>query len=391
MWALLVLAALALAWWTGRSQVRQVAWTEAREVDYLPSFVGSGEVVPAATASLAAMTSGRVEEVLVQEGDLVAAGQLLVVLERGPAQLELRQAQAEVAAAEARYRQGVTLERTRARVALEQALLQLEEAERAHQRLQALAAQGAVSQVEAEDAERRVRQARSAVEKAEVELESWQPDGSQLASLHATYQRAVTAVEAARLQLGYCDIASPWPARVLRVSVAAGERVQAGDVVVEVGAVQPTRVRVRADQRLERILKAGNPAWVWAPADPDDKWSGTVARVDARADAAQGTRGVEVELTTARPELAPGTVVSVQLLAAAPERAILLADRWLGARDGEPGVWLEQSGRARFAPVQLGERGPAGVVVRAGLQAGSRVLDPAGLTEGQRVTPGARR
>jgi multidrug resistance efflux pump len=65
----------------------------------------TGEVLPAKWATLSIQTAGTVEAVLVEEGDAVAAGDLLVQLDTIDAELSLSEAQAQLSGAEAQVSQ----------------------------------------------------------------------------------------------------------------------------------------------------------------------------------------------------------------------------------------------------------------------------------------------
>ncbi len=101
------------------------AATEARSVISV-----SGKVVPAVWATLSAQTGGVVLEVRVAPGDEVKAGDVLVQLDPADAQLAVQQAEAALAAAQARL-DGLKagprpeeLEEAKAAVAMAQAALQ---------------------------------------------------------------------------------------------------------------------------------------------------------------------------------------------------------------------------------------------------------------------------
>ncbi|RLC90925.1 MAG: hypothetical protein DRI79_04220 [Chloroflexi bacterium] len=71
------------------------------EIEFAPVISATGEVVPAAWATLSAQTGGTVMEVLVEPGDEVAAGDPLVRLDPTDAQLAVQQAEAALEAAQA--------------------------------------------------------------------------------------------------------------------------------------------------------------------------------------------------------------------------------------------------------------------------------------------------
>ena len=71
------------------------------EADFVPVVSVTGEVVPAVWATVSAQSGGTVMEVLVEPGDEVAAGDLLVRLDPTDAQLAVQQAEVALESAQA--------------------------------------------------------------------------------------------------------------------------------------------------------------------------------------------------------------------------------------------------------------------------------------------------
>jgi len=90
--------ALSLAGCAGQSE--KTATPEAAP-DFMPVVSVTGEVVPAKWATISAQANGRVTQVLVEPGDEVVEGDLLVRLDPTDAQLALQQAEAALEAAQA--------------------------------------------------------------------------------------------------------------------------------------------------------------------------------------------------------------------------------------------------------------------------------------------------
>ncbi len=140
--ALLLLLAVAVAGGCGRRGAAQEEGNRDRNlrlpVETVAAVAGSvsvsldftGRIVPASEVRVAAKSGGRVEAVLVDVGDRVAPGQLLVRLESETAAARLREADAALAVASANARRLAELYRegALARQAVEQAELEEERA-----------------------------------------------------------------------------------------------------------------------------------------------------------------------------------------------------------------------------------------------------------------------
>ena len=85
----------------GCGQAAEETATPEFETAYTPVVSVTGEVVPAAWANLSAQIGGMVTEVLVEPGDEVAAGDVLIQFDATDAQLTVQQAEAAVGVAQA--------------------------------------------------------------------------------------------------------------------------------------------------------------------------------------------------------------------------------------------------------------------------------------------------
>ncbi|MBN1810645.1 MAG: efflux RND transporter periplasmic adaptor subunit [Anaerolineae bacterium] len=94
---LVMLAVLLAGCGPGAEVTPTVDWS----ADYMPVVSVTGEVVPAVWADVSAQGEGTAIEVLVEPGDAVAAGDLLVRLDPADAQLAVQQAQAALELAQA--------------------------------------------------------------------------------------------------------------------------------------------------------------------------------------------------------------------------------------------------------------------------------------------------
>lgn len=184
-----IVAALALARPAGQPGAAAATAPVARG-DIAASVSGTGSIAAEQTLELAFPSSGTVVEVLVQEGDAVAAGQPL-------ARLDTRDLELQVASAEA---------------SLESARAQLEQRRSGNATPEQLAAQrAAVASAEANLAKSRTNNVTAAdLAEAEAQLRSAQaqlddlqagPKPDELAGAQAAYDQAVASLEAQRKSL----------------------------------------------------------------------------------------------------------------------------------------------------------------------------------------------
>ncbi len=217
---------------------------------------------PSGDVTLSFIRPGRIEKVLVKEGQVVKAGQLLVQQDDAAEQAHLAQlkAQAEdttrVKAAEAQ---------------LDQKKLDLKKTQ---------AAAGATTEMEVEHAKLDVLIAELSLKLAQFQREQ---DGRK-------YNEA-------RLQIERMRLASPIAGKVERVSVKAGESVDALDDVIRIVNIVPLWIDVPVPLDQARLLKKGQKAVVeFAAVDNAGKAAeGKIVHIASVADAASNTLMVRVE------------------------------------------------------------------------------------------------
>jgi HlyD family secretion protein len=181
----------------------------------LPDYIASGNGrIEAEEIHVAAKYAGRVAEVLVNEGDMVAAGQVLAHMDTAELRAELAAARAGVAQAEENVAEA------RAQIVERQSTLKF--AEQELQRAETLVSRGHISEQQAD-------QRRSARDVARASLEAAQ---ARLAST----RRAVEAAEAQAVrietQLAESTLTAPRAARVQYRLAEPGEVLASGGRVV---------------------------------------------------------------------------------------------------------------------------------------------------------------
>lgn len=229
--ALLILVGLGVA-----------AWLYFGKEDKNKGLVSGNGRIEAVEISVAAKTAGRVKDILVREGGVVAAGQIVALMDTEVLEAQHRQAEAQLKQAES------TVETTRSQLVQRGsekeaalALVRQRDAELGVARKRAvrsstLASEAATSQQEADDDSARVQSAVAAVSASRAQLAA---AGATIVTARAEIAGALSAVEAARatverIQADITDSAlkSPREGRVQYRVAQPGEVVAAGGRVL---------------------------------------------------------------------------------------------------------------------------------------------------------------
>jgi len=324
--------------------------------DIQRTLVLVGQVRAPSRAGLGAAIAGVANEVRVQEGDRVAAGDLLV-------RLEDREAQAAVEAAEASLVEITAAVRSEIQIA-ENALAQ---AERDLARIRAIFAEGGLTRQRVEEAELRVADTQSRLEAARASVS---PTGGS-----AAIARARSSLDGARARLELTRVLAPAPGTVLRRLVEPGDAVQPGRVLIEVAADGPIEIVAYPAEENLPLLRVGARAVVSADAYPTERFEAVVLRIAPAIDPTQGT--VELRLGVDDPPfyLRPDMTLSVNIAGERRTGVLVLPMEAVGGLGtSEPWVGVEREGRLVRQPVTLGLRGDAFVEIVSGVAEGEPVI-----------------
>ena len=359
---------------------------ERREV--VETLVATGRVRSVSRTALGASLVGTVERVLVEEGDAVAPGELVIELESRELAAAVAEARAGVAAAEAALRGVVAEELPSARADLEAAEMEARQLGRDVERLRALFDAGGVSRQELERAERAAESARTRLERATASAQSLSGGGASRRAAEAAVAQARNALSAAEARLALTQIRSSAAGTVLIRNVEPGDAVQPGAVLMEIALDGPTELIVFPDERSLASLQTGQSALASADAYPDRTFDARIDRIAPVVDPQQGT--VEVRLGVPEPPayLLPDMTVSVNIeLGRRPRAATLPLDAVRAVSSDTAWVMAVREGRATPVRVRVGARDERFVEILAGLDEGERVVaDPAAdVAAGDRV------
>ena len=334
----------------GAAVVALAAWlvlrgtpSEAAAAHFAPlvrTLQFSARVATLSRVEVGSTVTGRVDQVLVREGDQVRAGQPLVKLESE----ELNAALAQAIATERQA--AATLTAARAEL----------------KRNEALVAQGFVSASREDESQRAVDVAQ------------------------AQRQAATAAIAAARARLTQTVITAPTAARVLSRQVEPGQIVQPGKALLGLALAGPTQIVAQVDERFLEQLRVGQKAVVVADAFAAQRLPATILSIAPEVDAQRGAVEVKFSLDQPPPPfLREDMTLSAEVETARSERALVLPARALRSGPAGEVMLVAQGRRAVERPVRTGLRTLDAVEILSGIQEGELVLLAPTLQPGARV------
>jgi HlyD family secretion protein len=382
----LVAAAGACSWLQARGPA--VVTTEAVRTDIARHIVASGRVRVMTRVQFAPEVAGRVTAVHVREGQTVQAGDVLVELDSAQARASVAEARAAVAQAQGRIDQLRRVNAVLTSQASRQAATALERAETELQRLTALAAAGAVSKSALEDAQRAVDNARAAKAAADAQQEAATPSGVDARVAEAALVEAQARLTAAEARLAQTRLVARQPGTILTREVEPGDTVQPGTTLIEMAADGVTQLVIEPDERNLAWIRVGQMARASADAYADETFDAIVSYVAPAVDARRGSVEVRLDVPDPPAYLRPDMTISVDLAVATRQNVVAIPTEALrGPSSGEPFVWQVTDGRVSRRPVTVGIRGDGHSEITSGLEAGAEVVieTSRALEDGQRV------
>jgi HlyD family secretion protein len=355
----------------------------------------NGKVEPAQNFEAHAPAATSVKRVLVNQGDKVKAGQLLLELDDSGARAEAARAEAQVKAAQAdldAIRAGGTREEVATNQAdLTRAQAELQAAQRNLTAMQRLQQTGAASPAEVQDAESRLKNAQTQVNLLQQKTGSrFAPQDVQRAESNLEQARA--AYSATQDVLAKSNIRAPQAGEVYSLPVRAGNFVNAGDLVVQVADLSKLIVRAFVDEPDIGRLSKGQPVNVTWDAVPGRTWVGTVTQVPTTV-TTRGSRSVgevTAEVDNSDRKLLPNVNVSVTIVSARHENALIAPREAVHQGEGQRYVLQVVDGKITRKDVETSIANLTQIEITKGLQEGATVALSAynnqPLREGTRVS-----
>ncbi|GAB5429610.1 MAG: hypothetical protein Devi2KO_30690 [Devosia indica] len=253
-------------------------------------IVSLGRLQPAGGIVSVALPQGagdaRIDQIMVDEGDFVAEGDVLAVLDTlSLYESALTSAESTLAirrAALAQTRVQVAATEAELRAQTEGAAATLAAAERELARMSSLFDRGTTTQAILEDAARAADTARADLERLRASLTRYEtgPEGEQvdIAVAAADLSAAEAAVEQARTDLDRARVLAPRDGTVIEVAARAGERPPA-DGLLRMGDTEQMEAEIEVFQTMVPRVEVGQSVLLVSGVLGDEPLTGTVSRI----------------------------------------------------------------------------------------------------------------
>lgn len=304
----------------------------------------TGKVVCGQESAVASPVASKAVKVLVQEGQTVPRGSLLVVLDGRDASNRINADTAMAGEAQAK----------------------VEQAERALQTTKKIYDVGGVSLSALQDAELQVTVARAAEKKAASEVRS------------------------AALFLERFKILAPFAGIIVKKSVQAGDVVASGAPLLVLADMSRREIEVAVDESDAGSLQVGQEVEVSCEALANRTWKEKILRIDpaVHRDGTANTLKTHVSLRKNLPELRLGQQLDVKIKIAEKKDVVKLPFDAVMLRDGKKQLATVRDGKVHFEPVVTGLEDATAVEILSPVRLDAEVILSEGKTlrEGERVS-----
>lgn len=371
----LVLIALVIAVIIIRSFTRETVEVRVSPVTHenlISPVSANGKVEPIGMVQAHAPAPGVVKRVLVDVGQKVKAGQLLVQLDDADVVSRIASATASLRTAEANAsdlaqggtqdeRNSISGDAARSRLQQQQATSDLAA-------LKALQAKGAASAAEVAAAQQRLDNANAALSGAQLRQTGRYSDNDRLKST-AQIAEAQQALAAAQLDYTKYNVRAPFDGTVYSIPVSATDFVPAGEDLLDLANLDNIRVRAYFDEPDIGKLTPGQPVKIVWEAKPNQTWHGHI-EIAPTTVIAYNTRNVGeciISVDDAHGDLPPNSNVTVTVTTSQRFNVLSVPREALHTEGASNFVYRVIGHRLVRTPVQVGVTNLTRVEITGGL------------------------
>lgn len=296
--------------------------------DIFATYSGTAAIEALADAQVIAKVGGEVQRIYVEEGDDVAAGQVLLRLDGDRLRFEAQQAEANLLKLQRDFQRNVDLKDR--------------------------------SLISAGD-----------FEKIQYEMEA----------LQAT-------ANLAKLELSYTDVRAPITGVVSQRYVKVGNTIEAGEPTFQITSLEPLVSYLHVPEREYRRIEPGQTASIAVDAIQGMRFTGTVARISPVIDSLTGTFKITVEVSDSSRRLKPGMFARVSIVYDRRENVLQIPRNAIIQEAGEPAVFVVDGETVQRRIVRTGYVEGGRIEIVEGLSDDEKfvLVGQTGLREGSKVS-----
>lgn len=337
---------------------------EVRKAQRVVESVGT--MFPYDESIISAEIDGRVDDIKVDLGDRVAAGQVMVHIADEEYRYRLAEQQAQLR--QAMERLGLKNENdkiadVRQAPGPRQAQAELFDAEQRYKRLKQLVEQGVMSAADLDQAQARYTATQAAYE---TSLNTAR-------NLIQTVEQFKAQLDLQRKKLRDAEVHAPFPGYVKERLVNPGQYVRINTPLITLVKIDPIRLRLEVPERMAPWVRNGQVADVSVEAFEGRHLSGKIWRISPTVDQTKRTFVVEVLIDNPHGLLKPGSYARARVPTDKIDTVKLVPTRAVSYVYGSNKVYVVANDTVQARDVKLGDRFDNNVEILEGIESGEMV------------------
>jgi len=328
--------------------------------EIIDNVMGTGTLDAKTKMIISSKISGRIENVLVDQGDNVSADQLLVTLDDDQLKLQVKVASASL--------ETVVSGVDKVRRDLKFTEVVLSGAVKTYNRYRKLMPK-AISQEKFDKATEELGTARARHSHAEVAVIEAQNK----------VVEAKKVLELRKAQLDDSQILAPFDGIIIKKERDPGNIVIPGSAILSLISTKVLWVSAWVDGTELTKIKIGQPAGIIFRSEPEHTYPGTVARIAIEVDRETREFIVDVNVNELPAKWAIGQRAEVYIKTEKKNNVLIVPEKYIKWRNNMSGVFVDNKGVAEWHHIKTGLHGGSFIEIIGGLQEGNSVLTPIGL------------
>jgi|TARA_R110000868_G_scaffold320720_2_gene581652 HlyD family secretion protein len=322
----------------------------------IAEVMGTGTLEARVETTISPKISGRIVEVMADQGIRVTEGDLLVRLDDAELKQQVEIAQANLDATSAAIVR-LTTDKDRAAAVYNQA-------KKSNERILVLVQKNASSQDDADKAVEALAVAEAGVSRAEAAIAEGQKE----------IVAAEKTLEYHRARLHDTKIVAPFDGLIVKRNREPGDVVVPGSSILTLISTDELWIRAWVDETEMARLKTDQSARVLFRSEPDKAYPGKVVRLGREADRETREFIVDVLVLELPAYWAVGQRAEAFIEITRKDDVLLLPASLIVKRDDATGVFIDRDGVAAWRPISVGVRSRDTVEVLEGLSEGDSVI-----------------
>lgn len=376
--------------------VVEVKTAQAEIADLALTVQAPATIFPREQANIAARITARIIKLNARKGDIVAAGQILAVVESRDLLAQRNEAKGAIAEAEANLQKTsagtVPTDIEHARGQVDVAKASLNQAQKNYERRKDLFDKGAIPQRDLLLSETELAQAKSSYDVAVKSLDLLQKQSSDkdIRGAQSRLEQAQARLEGINAQLEFTTIRSPFAGVITEQFMYPGDMAKPDAPIFMVMNLSVTIARAQMPEAELHSVRQGQSCNFALTDQKDVAFAGRITTINQSVDAARRTVEVWCEIPNAQRRLKSGDFGAVHITTGSARQSVVVPVAAVQfAEDGKKGTVMVVAAKniAHAKEVETGETIDGKVRILAGLNGGETLIIEGGyhLPDGTQV------